>query len=100
MGKEVTEEEFLNLQTKLGHAMQSGVAMEHEMGSTDGTPKHLRVGVNMALNGEAALGKLLIDKGIITKEEYMEAHIAMMEQEVQIYEARLSRATGAKVNLA
>ncbi len=45
------------------HAMQSGVAADHQGGSDDGSPKHLRVGVNSALVSVAATGRLLIGQG-------------------------------------
>lgn len=68
------------------HAMQSGVAVE--MGpSTE--PKHLRVGVNAALVGSAALGRLLIEKGVITLDEYEAAMAAEMEAEQARYEQKL-----------
>lgn len=96
----MTEEEFVAENIRLGHAMQSGVAMEQSAGSTDGTPKHLRVGVNAALVEGGAVARLLIRKGLITKEEYFDAIIEGMKREVKTYEARLSKATGAKVTLA
>lgn len=71
------------------HAMQSGVAAEHLAGSKDGSPKHLRVGVNSAQVGIAALGRLLIDKGVITMDEYEAAMAAEMEAEQARYEQRL-----------
>ena len=84
------------------HAMQSGVAWEMGRDGPDTgptSPKHLRVGVNAAMCDQAALVKLLIAKGIITHEEYLEAIAAEMEAEVGRYEARISRATGAKITL-
>jgi hypothetical protein len=71
------------------HAMQSGVAAEHAAGSNDGSPKHLRTGVNSAQVGNAALARLLIDKGVITMDEYEAAQAAEMEAEQQRYEQRL-----------
>lgn len=82
------------------HAMQSGVAAEHERGSDDGTPKHLRVGVNAAAVSVAALANLLISKGVFTLDEYVKAQADEMEAEKARYEERLSEALGAKVNLA
>lgn len=71
------------------HAMQTGVKAEQEQGSDDGTPKHLRVGVNAALVGNSALASLLIDKGVITLDEYQRAQADEMETEQQRYEGRL-----------
>lgn len=70
-------------------AMQAGVAIEHADGSNDGSPKHLRVGVNSALVCCAAIGRLLIDKGLITFEEYEAAQADEMEAEQARHEQRL-----------
>ena len=70
------------------HAVQSGVAFEHSKGSHDGTPKHLRVGVNSAQCGVSAIARLLIEKGIITLEEHDEAQRREMNEEVARYEDR------------
>lgn len=82
------------------HAMQSGVAAEHERGSDDGSPKHLRVGVNSAFVGSAALARLLIDRGVFTFDEYEAALAEAMEIEKRRYEERLTAATGIKVTLS
>ncbi len=83
------------------HAMQSGVQYEQSSGSQDGTPKHLRVGVNVALSDHGALVELLIVKGVITRLEYLTAIANAMEVEVVRYEQRLSeRYGGAVVKLA
>jgi hypothetical protein len=49
------------------------------------SPKHLRVGVNAAMSDHGALVRLLIQKGIITHEEYSTAIADAMENEVQSY---------------
>jgi len=84
---------------RAAHAMQSGVAMEQSRGGQDGTPKHLRTGVNSMAVTDAALAKLLIERGIFTEEEYCEAIADEMEAEVRRYEERLSQAIGAKITL-
>lgn len=71
------------------HAMQSGVALDHSRGSQDGTPKHLRVGVNAAMCEHAALAALLISKGVFTRDEYEAAVALEMEAEVARYRERL-----------
>ena len=78
------------------HAMQTGVAYEmsnyRPSSATDPdlatSPKHLRVGINSALCDNAALARLLVDKGIITEEEYAEAVRIEMCREVDRYEER------------
>lgn len=76
------------------HRMQTGVAFEHGRGSGDGSPKHLRVGVNTALVDHGALAKILIDKGIITEEEYLEAIVLGMEAEADHYAKRINDELG------
>lgn len=72
------------------HAMQTAVALDQTRGSDDGSPKHLRVGVNTALVDAGGLVKLLVDKGVITIEEYQKAIADAMEQEVKNYRKRLN----------
>lgn len=68
------------------HAMQTGVAYVMEKDPSETTPKHLRVGVNSAMVDHGALAKLLIEKGIITEDEYFEALAEIMEAEAANYE--------------
>lgn len=99
----MTDQERINIAVarheRASHAMQSGVAVEQGRGSDDGSPKHLRVGINVALVDHAALVKLLIDKGLISEVEYAEVTADGMEREVARYEERISRATGSRVTL-
>lgn len=82
------------------HAMQSGVAMEMEDPSIRSTsPKHLRVGVNSALVGDAALAQLLIAKGVFTLDEYLEALAVEAEAEAERFRQRLSAKLGVEVHL-
>ena len=67
--------------TDLLHAMQSGVAMKMNYDESDTTPKHLRVGVNSAMCDQAGLVRLLVQKGIITPEEYEAAVTEEMARE-------------------
>lgn len=80
--------------------MQSGVAMEMNYDSKSTEPKHLRVGVNSAMVESASLAELLINKGVITADEYLEAIAAGMEREAKRYETELSqRFGGANITL-
>ena len=81
------------------HAMQSGVKFDQETGSEDGTPKHLRTGINAAMANHAGLVTLLIEKGLFTKEEYIQAITASMEREKQRYEEHLTKKLGASITL-
>lgn len=73
------------------HAMQSGVATEMGVDPKPTEPKHLRVGINSALVNNEAIATLLIEKGIITQEEYTEQVAISMEKEKKSYEQRLSQ---------
>lgn len=81
------------------HAMQSGVAMELTYENKSVDPKHLRVGINSALVDNAAIARLLIQKGIITEEEYVESVRLEMEREVERYEKQLSDRYGKEIKL-
>lgn len=102
----MTEEEIIAEHTarydRACHAMQSGVAMQMQMGGRlpEIEPKHLRVGVNSAMAEHSALAQALIAKGIITKREYIAALADAMEREARSYEDRLTNAMGGvKVTL-
>lgn len=86
------------------HAMQTGVKYEMEaLGSANSatSPKHLRAGINSSLVAQAGLTKLLVDKGIITEEEYVKYQADAMEDEVKKYEARINQwSRGPIIHLA
>lgn len=92
-------DELMNENLRLMHAMQSGVAMEMNIISKSTEPKHLRVGINNALCEASAIGKILVDKGICTGDEYMAAINYMLRQEVRSYEDKLTKHFGKKVTL-
>lgn len=82
-------------------AMQAGVALEMSIGEAENCePKHLRVGVNNALCDVAAIARLMIEKGLFTEEEYVDALTAEANREVERYEQSLSQELGKKVRLA
>jgi hypothetical protein len=82
------------------HAMQSGVAMMMKYDPDEASPKHLRVGVNSAMVESAVLARLLIEKGILTEDEFSERLATQMAVEADLYEQRLSELLGARVWLA
>lgn len=85
------------------HAMQSGVKCGMNLpGRSHATdPKDLRVGINSAMVEHGALaGGLLINKGIITPEEYYKALAEGMEAERDKYEHDLSERLGKPIKLA
>jgi len=61
------------------------------------SPKHLRVGVNSAMVEHTALVKLLVEKGILTEEEYITSQADAMEAEVALYEERANRGNNGPV---
>lgn len=77
----------LNRYVEAQHGMQSGVALKMYEEPTETSPKHLRVGVNTAMVDQAAVVKLLLDKGIFTMEEYYVALAEQMEAERDRYQA-------------
>ena len=94
----MTLEEKRDKYLKLCHAMQTGVAFKIEKDNKDTTPKHLRVGINVAMSDHAALMNLLIKKGIVTEDEYYDALIESMEREVKMYQNKLKEIYGSDVN--
>lgn len=83
----------------LCHAMQSGVAGEMIYDKKSIEPKHLRVGINSTLVSNHALVTLLIKKGIISEQEFLEQLVDSMFSEVKRYEELLGEKTGKKVTL-
>jgi hypothetical protein len=83
--------------------MQTGVAAVKADPNTahhsETEPKHLRVGVNAALVDSGALAQLLIEKGIITREEYLKSLADAMEREANKYEKELSEFYSAEIKL-
>lgn len=73
---------------KAMHAMRSAIAFSQNYGQ-DTQPKHLRVGVNSALISSSALVQLLVEKGILTEEEYVKRLADLTEEEVKMYEEQL-----------
>lgn len=85
------------------HAVQSGVKAEIATKGEAGAgadPKHLRVGVNMAMSDHGALVALLLEKGIITEAEYADKLAEFAEREKAGYEQRLTAHFGRPVSLA
>jgi hypothetical protein len=83
----------------LAHAMQTGVKMLLQYDQDIADPKHVRVGINSAMVNDAALARLLMEKGVFTEIEYHRAVRDAMRREVQDYEADLSQRLGRKVTL-
>lgn len=78
----------------LAHAVQSGIASCIAVGWTGTQPKHLRVGIDTQKSDSGALVKLLLDKGIITEEEYGNAILQGLEREIESYQRLFKELTG------
>lgn len=81
------------------HAMQSGVAFTMPIDPKPTEPKHLRVGINAAMSDQAALAFLLIEKGVITRAEYIRAVADQAEREAAGYAEALSKHHGRPITL-
>jgi hypothetical protein len=82
-------DELLKEYEKLMHVMQTAVALKMQRFPNETTPKHLRVGVNAAMVEHSALINLLIQKGIITDEEYYSEVNSMLKGEIENYRKEL-----------
>ncbi len=91
-------DEYRDRYVRAIHGMQAGVALDEARGDASCTPKHLRVGVNAAMVDSAALAALLIQKGIVSEEDYLESLATVAEAEHARYEAHHSTPT-TKVRL-
>lgn len=63
------------------HAVQTGIALLIARGGELANPKHLRVGINSAMVTHSAIATLLIEKGVFTEDEYLDALAAAAERE-------------------
>lgn len=89
----MTDEEFLQRYTAVGHRQQSATAFyqAHENHDPERHHKHLRVGVNNAMSDHGALVDLLVDKGLITRGDYYEKVLEFAEREA---DSAVERARG------
>jgi hypothetical protein len=63
------------------HGVQTGIALLMNYNTHFTEAKHLRVGVDSCMVTNAAVAQLLIAKGVITEDEYVEAvRIAAIEE--------------------
>ena len=95
MSEKLTQDDYL----KDCHRMQTGVAYKMERNPSETQPKHLRVGINSAMSNHAALVELLIDKGVITEEEYQQAVFQSMRREADAYEKAINDIYGGNRNI-
>jgi hypothetical protein len=99
--------------SELRHAIQSGLAFEMAQLGGEGLPpewhqqnpdlskalKHIRTGLCCIMAESAALSKLLMDKGIISADEYQSYQLNGLRGEVERLEATLSAHYGKPIRL-
>jgi hypothetical protein len=105
----MTREEKIAHYKSLGHAVQTGIAWRiaienPQVPDINADPnlrahKHLRTGIDTSKSDHGALVQLLINKGLITDEEYVDAMVAGMEREKALYEQELTDHFGRKITL-
>ena len=97
--REISDEEAAHWAryTAAAHAMQSGI--EFSKDKSEQQPKHLRVGINTAKVETGAVVALLVEKGVITNEEFARTAADFMEREAAEYQRELSKELGTDVKL-
>lgn len=78
------------------HAIQTGVATEHHQGSDDGSPKHLRTDIASCQISITALVGVLIDKGLLTLDEFQTLIADEAERVVGEYQDRINARYGVE----
>jgi hypothetical protein len=73
------------------HGVQSAIAFEIGTGVMNADHKHLRVGIDSAHVSQGALAELLVEKGLITVDEYDAKLAHYAERELLSYEAKYPR---------
>lgn len=73
------------------HGVQTAIAYDMGQGRKATEPKHMRTGIDLSKAEQAGLAKLLIDKGLFTIEEYVEAMRIAVNEEVALREEEANR---------
>jgi hypothetical protein len=85
------------LGSRLAGGSQNGTAINPQSlrvhDSHPNGPKHLRTGLNLSKSDMLGLAILLIDKGIITEEEYLEAMRLGANEELARYQSLYPKVT-------
>ena len=68
------------------HGVQTAIAYDRTNGGKATEPKHMRVGIDMSKADMLGLVCLLIDKGVFTEAEYIEAIRLSANEEVAMRE--------------
>lgn len=75
------------------HGLQQAVAEE----VSDPRLQPFRIGLNTCMSDNQGLAQLLINKGVITEVEYLQAIADELEQLVHAYEQQVLKRTGRRV---
>jgi hypothetical protein len=76
------------------HAVRRNVEYQLSIGSMECEPKWLRTGLNAAMCDHAGLVRLLSDKGVFAKAEYLEAVRDELRREVARYAEKAPKGMG------
>jgi len=82
------EQAMHGVQTAIKHEMNTGGRAAPSLESDRNLHKHLRVGIDARACDHAACASLLIEKGVITEEEYIERVRVFMNHELAQYETK------------
>lgn len=94
----MTADEFKAEYARLAHAVQSGVCFSPGYEAPE--MKHLRTGLNLVMSDVGSIGRLLVDKGVCSQDEFYTYILAGLQAEVSNYEQELSAQTGKDIHLA
>lgn len=94
------ENEVAERMSRLSHSIQTGIAGLMALKVIKESPKVTRTGLNLRACDHAALVDLMLEKGVFTRLEYLQAIQKRYEAEVVSYEAQFEAATGTKVNFS
>jgi hypothetical protein len=84
---------------KAANAIVTGAGMDINTGGDAHMPKHLRSSVDMRAADQEGLAKLLIEKGVVTLDEYQKAIADSAEREKARYEEYLTKRVGGKTKV-
>lgn len=94
---EETIEQAHERYARAAHRVQTAIAFTPRNPDPDAEFKHTRVGIDMSKADQGGLARLLIQKGIFTELEYIQAMADGAEREAELQERHLSDILGAKI---
>lgn len=87
----MTEEDREALKRRYAAAVHARQSAVESKGDRSLTPKHMRVGIDSAMSEQGGLVQLLIQKGIVTDDEYLVAMCEAAEREAESWAVRVHR---------